>query len=84
MCCFFSIIIIIFPPLPHKHWAAIGFTEIGQPIGVYTRIRLRLSFENLLQRYGGEDWVVVVYEETHFFPERPVPTELTMMMLRFP
>ena len=24
----------ILPPLPRKHWADIGYTEIGQPIGV--------------------------------------------------
>ena len=30
---FFQRIFIILPPLPRRHWAAIGCTEIGQPIG---------------------------------------------------
>ena len=32
--CFFPRNFIILPPLPRKHWAAIGCTETGQPIGV--------------------------------------------------
>ena len=43
---------VILPPLPRKHWAAIGYTKIGQ-IGqpIYT-LHCVESFENLLQVRG--------------------------------
>ena len=39
---FYSRIFIILPPLPRKHWAAIGCTEIGQSIGVTSDCSLAL------------------------------------------
>ena len=45
--CVFSKNFHYFPPLPRKHWAAIGCTEIGQPIGVTVNLRCVESFGNV-------------------------------------
>ena len=37
-CFFIQIIFDILPPLPRQDWAAIGCTENGQPIRLYTLI----------------------------------------------
>ena len=57
---------IMLPPLFRKHWAAIGCTEICQPIGVNARSHCVESFENF-QRYIIEGWVAVDNEKTQFF-----------------
>ena len=57
-------------PLPRKHWAAIGCTEIGQigqPIGVTVHSHCVESFKKLLQQYVGEGWAAVDNEKTQFF-----------------
>ena len=59
--------LIIFPPLPRKHWAAIGCTDIGKPIEVIVHSHCVESFENLLQRYVGEGKVAADNEKTYFF-----------------
>ena len=57
---------IILPPLPRKHWAAIGCAEFGQPIGVTVHSHCVESFENLLQRYVGEGLVEEGNENAFF------------------
>ena len=56
----------VLPP-PRKDLAAIGCTEIGRPIGVTVHLHCVESFENPLQRYGGEGRVAMDNEKTHFF-----------------
>ena len=68
--CVFSKIFHYLQPLPHKHWAAIGYTEIGQigqPIGVIVHSHCVKSFENLLQRYVGEGLNAVDNEKKNIF-----------------
>ena len=48
---FFPRIFIILPPLPRRHWSAIGCTEIGQhgePIEFTVHLCCVENFENLL------------------------------------
>ena len=66
---------IIMPTLPRQHWAAIGCTEIGQPIGATVHLYCVDSFENLVQRYVGEGWVVVDKEKSQFFLKTKKPTD---------
>ena len=47
---FFARIFIILSPLPRKHWAAVGCTKIGQPIGATVHSHCVKSFEGFLQR----------------------------------
>ena len=56
----------VLPP-PRKDLAAIGCTEIGRPIGVTVHLHCVESFENPLQRYGGEGRVAMDNEKTQFF-----------------
>ena len=56
----------VLPP-PRKDLAAIGCTEIGRPIGVTVHSHCGESFENPLQRYGGEGQVAMDNEKTQFF-----------------
>ena len=51
-----------YPPLPRKHWAAIGYKgidQIDQPIGATVHSKCVESFDNLLQRYVGKGWDLV-------------------------
>ena len=50
-CLTFPQIICIWPPLPRRHWAAIGRSENGQPIGATGQSHYVKRFEDLLQRY---------------------------------
>ena len=56
-CLIYRVFRIIFftnlSPLPRQHWAAIGRSENGQPIGVILQSHYIEIFEDLLQRYVG-------------------------------
>ena len=54
----------ILPPLPRRHWAAIGRLENGQPIGVIVHSPGVENFVDLWQRYQDERWVAVDWVKT--------------------
>ena len=64
---FFSRIFIILPPLPFKHWAAIGCTKNFQPIGVTAHSYWKVSYSDL-----GEEGVASNCEKNTIFPEHPI------------
>ena len=62
--CVFPRIFSILRLLPRLHWAVIGCTKYGQPIGVTVHSHY---FESLLHRYVDEGWVAVDWEKHNFY-----------------
>ena len=78
MLVFFQRILIILPPLPQQYWAAIGFSENWEPIGVTVHSRYVENFIAAICRRG----IGCRGLGNTIFPEHPVISIMAAIKIR--